>query len=171
MQGPDFVWHLDGYDKLKPYGFAIHGCIDGYVTCIDYITETCISHAGFLEKLYGWNCSVQTTILMLCQFYIYQLYCKIMVCKNYYNVYPCQPIYNKCIFSSPLGCPSILRADCGTENTTLAATHMAMRHKDRDEFSGSKSFRFGSSTTNTVRFSVTPVLLSAIYVHTVITED
>jgi len=28
-QGPDFVWHLDGYDKLKPYGFAIHGCIDG----------------------------------------------------------------------------------------------------------------------------------------------
>lgn len=28
-QGPDFVWHLDGYDKLKSYGFAIHGCIDG----------------------------------------------------------------------------------------------------------------------------------------------
>lgn len=32
-QGPDFVWHLDGYDKLKPYGFAIHGCIDGLVLC------------------------------------------------------------------------------------------------------------------------------------------
>ena len=29
LQGPDFVWNLDGYDKLKPYGFAIHGCIDG----------------------------------------------------------------------------------------------------------------------------------------------
>lgn len=29
VQGPNFVWHLDGYDKLKPYGFAIHGCIDG----------------------------------------------------------------------------------------------------------------------------------------------
>ena len=28
-QGPDFVWHIDGYDKLKPYGFTIHGCIDG----------------------------------------------------------------------------------------------------------------------------------------------
>ena len=24
------VWHLDGYDKLKPYGIAIHGCIDGF---------------------------------------------------------------------------------------------------------------------------------------------
>ena len=21
------MWHVDGYDKLKPYGFAIHGCI------------------------------------------------------------------------------------------------------------------------------------------------
>lgn len=28
--GPDFVWHLDGYDKLKPFGFAVHGCIDGF---------------------------------------------------------------------------------------------------------------------------------------------
>ena len=28
--GPDFVWHLDGYDKLKPFGFSIHGCIDGF---------------------------------------------------------------------------------------------------------------------------------------------
>jgi hypothetical protein len=22
--------HIDGYDKLKPFGFAIHGAIDGY---------------------------------------------------------------------------------------------------------------------------------------------
>jgi len=28
--GPNFIWHLDGYDKLKPFGFAIHGAIDGY---------------------------------------------------------------------------------------------------------------------------------------------
>ena len=28
--GPNFVWHIDGYDKLKPYGFAIHGAIDGF---------------------------------------------------------------------------------------------------------------------------------------------
>ena len=28
--GPNFCWHVDGYDKLKPFGFAIHGCIDGY---------------------------------------------------------------------------------------------------------------------------------------------
>lgn len=28
--GPNHVWHIDGYDKLKPYGLAISGCIDGY---------------------------------------------------------------------------------------------------------------------------------------------
>jgi len=29
-QGPNHCWHMDGYDKLKPYGFPIHGCIDGF---------------------------------------------------------------------------------------------------------------------------------------------
>jgi hypothetical protein len=28
--GPNYAWHTDGYDKLKPYGFPIHGCIDGF---------------------------------------------------------------------------------------------------------------------------------------------
>lgn len=30
VPGPNFLWHIDGYDKLKPFGFAIHGCIDGF---------------------------------------------------------------------------------------------------------------------------------------------
>ena len=29
MQGPNYIWHCDGNDKLKKYGFCIHGCIDG----------------------------------------------------------------------------------------------------------------------------------------------
>lgn len=29
-KGPNFTWHLDGYDKLTPYGFCINGCVDGY---------------------------------------------------------------------------------------------------------------------------------------------
>ena len=24
------MWHIDSYDKLKPYGIAINGCIDGF---------------------------------------------------------------------------------------------------------------------------------------------
>lgn len=26
--GPNFSWHVDGYNKLKPYGFSVQGCID-----------------------------------------------------------------------------------------------------------------------------------------------
>ena len=29
-KGPNFVWHTDGHDKLKPFGFSVHGCIDGF---------------------------------------------------------------------------------------------------------------------------------------------
>ena len=28
--GPNYLFHADGFDKLKPFGFGIHGCIDGY---------------------------------------------------------------------------------------------------------------------------------------------
>ena len=28
-QGLNFCWYLDGYGKLKPFGFPIYGCIDG----------------------------------------------------------------------------------------------------------------------------------------------
>lgn len=28
--GPDFIWHVDSYDKLRPYGICINGCIDGF---------------------------------------------------------------------------------------------------------------------------------------------
>ena len=29
-KGPNHVWHLDSNDNLKPFGFYIHGCIDGF---------------------------------------------------------------------------------------------------------------------------------------------
>lgn len=28
--GPNYSWHIDGYDKLKCWGFPIHGAIDGF---------------------------------------------------------------------------------------------------------------------------------------------
>ena len=28
--GPNYSWHVDGYGKLKPYYFPIHGAIDGW---------------------------------------------------------------------------------------------------------------------------------------------
>jgi len=29
-KGPNSTWHIDGYDKLKPYGLCISGAIDGF---------------------------------------------------------------------------------------------------------------------------------------------
>ncbi|XP_074656641.1 uncharacterized protein LOC141909875 [Tubulanus polymorphus] len=29
-KGPNYLIHVDGYDKLKPYGFCIHGAMDGF---------------------------------------------------------------------------------------------------------------------------------------------
>ena len=29
-KGPNHLWHIDGYDKLKPFGFCIHGAINGF---------------------------------------------------------------------------------------------------------------------------------------------
>ena len=28
--GPNYVWHIDSHDKLKPYDISIYGCIDAY---------------------------------------------------------------------------------------------------------------------------------------------
>ena len=28
--GSNFLWHLDGWDKLNPWGFCVHGCVDGF---------------------------------------------------------------------------------------------------------------------------------------------
>ena len=36
--GPNHCWHTDGYDKLKPYGFPIHGCIDGWSRKVLWLT-------------------------------------------------------------------------------------------------------------------------------------
>ena len=35
--GPNYVWHIDDYDKLKPYGISIHGCVDGYSSRIIWL--------------------------------------------------------------------------------------------------------------------------------------
>ena len=29
-KGPNYLMHIDGWDKLKRYGLAVHGCIDGF---------------------------------------------------------------------------------------------------------------------------------------------
>ena len=47
--GPNYAWHIDGYDKLKVWGFPIHGCIDGYSRRILWFTG-----ASFKQPT-GWS--------------------------------------------------------------------------------------------------------------------
>lgn len=67
-EGPNAVWHADGYDKLKPYGFPVHGCIDGWSRKVlwlhvtrsnnypdniaSYFLETVEKHGGTPVKVY-----------------------------------------------------------------------------------------------------------------------
>lgn len=30
VKGPNHIWHVDGNDKIKPFGFCISGCMDGF---------------------------------------------------------------------------------------------------------------------------------------------
>ena len=51
--GPSFNWHIDGYDKLKYYGFNIHGCIDGFSSKTFWLhVSTSNKSPNFKAKLY-----------------------------------------------------------------------------------------------------------------------
>nr|XP_058963686.1 uncharacterized protein LOC131790490 [Pocillopora verrucosa] len=39
-KGANASWHFDGYDKLKPYGFPIHGAVDGFSRRILWLEVT-----------------------------------------------------------------------------------------------------------------------------------
>ena len=43
-RGPNFAWHVDGNDKLRPFGFSIHGAIDGWSRKILWL------HCGISNK-------------------------------------------------------------------------------------------------------------------------
>ena len=37
VRGANALWHHDGNEKLRPWGFWVHGCIDGYSRLIVYL--------------------------------------------------------------------------------------------------------------------------------------
>jgi hypothetical protein len=55
--GPNFVWYLDGYDKLKPFGFAIHGCIDGYSRRMMWLQVASSNNNPFIIAEYYLACA------------------------------------------------------------------------------------------------------------------
>lgn len=43
-KGPNYMWHVDGYDKLKPYGLCINGCVDGFSRKIVWLEVYCTNN-------------------------------------------------------------------------------------------------------------------------------
>lgn len=37
VRGANALWHNDGNEKLRPWGFYVHGCIDGHSRLIIYL--------------------------------------------------------------------------------------------------------------------------------------
>ena len=50
----EFVTSMDGYNKLRPYGFEIHGCIDIY-----------IAHRFYSQLLYDQTKTQQTYVIFI----------------------------------------------------------------------------------------------------------
>lgn len=55
-KGPNYLWHMDGYDKLKPFGFCIHGCIDGYSRRIMWLEVTSTNNDPSIVGQYYLDC-------------------------------------------------------------------------------------------------------------------
>ena len=58
VKGPNYMWHLDRYDKLKPFSFPIHSAIDGYSRRILCLRVTCTNNdpqviAGFYIQCFS----------------------------------------------------------------------------------------------------------------------
>lgn len=50
-----------------------------------------------------------------------------------------------------LGCPTILRTDLGTENSSVAVIQPVLRHYHTDSLAGKNSHWYGKSTANQVK--------------------
>ena len=55
-QGLNLMWHIDGYDKLKPFGFPIHVAIDGFNRKI-LLLNICLSNNNpYIISYFYVNC-------------------------------------------------------------------------------------------------------------------
>ena len=56
--GPNFLWHVDSYDKLKPYGICINGAVDGFSRMVIWLhayTTSSNPRVILATSLMKWN--------------------------------------------------------------------------------------------------------------------
>ena len=52
-KGPNYLWHIDGYDKIKLFRFCVHGAIDGYSRKILWLEVSSSSNdPGIITKYF-----------------------------------------------------------------------------------------------------------------------
>lgn len=56
VPGPNHLWHIDGFDKLKKYGFAIHGCVDGFSRRVLWLESSMTNNKPEVIAYYYLNC-------------------------------------------------------------------------------------------------------------------
>lgn len=52
VPGPDWIWSIDGHDKLSPFGIEMYACVDAYSrsfiwVCVGIVNRT--SHSSLAE--------------------------------------------------------------------------------------------------------------------------
>lgn len=52
VRGANSLWHHDGNEKLKPWGFYVHGCVDGYSRLIIYLICCNNKQAATVESIF-----------------------------------------------------------------------------------------------------------------------
>lgn len=106
-KGPNYIWHMDSYDKLRPFGICINGCIDGFSRKIIWLNAYYTSSNPSLIASYYMESVKELE-----------------------------------------GCPAVMRADMGTENSVVCELQRYLREDDTDAFKGDKSFLYGKSCCN-----------------------
>ena len=61
--GPNYTWHIHGYDKLKPYGLSIHAAIDGYSRKILWLVVSHSTNDPNVVSSYFINCIEELKLL------------------------------------------------------------------------------------------------------------
>lgn len=52
MRGANSLWHHDGNEKLRPWGFYVHGCVDGFSRLIVYLNVSSNKRALTVTKMF-----------------------------------------------------------------------------------------------------------------------
>ena len=94
-KGPNYLWHINGYDKLEPFGFCVHGAIDGYSRRIMWLEVgpsnndpsiiaqcfvDCVRQIGGTPRIIRADCGTENTYAACCWCRFSHFFCHRLIC-------------------------------------------------------------------------------------------